>query len=146
MNTEITESIKGWVFYDADCPFCRAWVGRTHGLLARRGLHFVPLQSDWVKARLGLEDNVSFDEMKLLTAGGKIYGGADALVRLARSIWWAWPVFAFAQIPGVPRILRLIYRHVARNRHCLGGRCGLPVGDANRRPSRSITTAFFELP
>lgn len=140
----MTEPIKGWVFYDADCPFCRAWVGRAHGLLARRGFHFVPLQSDWAEARLGLKESASFDEMKLLTAAGKIYGGADALVRLARSIWWAWPLYALAQIPGARPILRVIYRHLARNRHCLGGRCQLPRKDINHR--RSITAAFYELP
>ncbi len=144
MNTEITEPIKGWVFYDADCPLCQRWAGRSHALLARRGCHLVPLQSNWATARLGLKENGSFDEMKLLTAAGRIYGGADALVRLARCIWWAWPLFALAQIPGVPAFFRFAYRRLARNRHCLGGQCKPPCKSMNDR--HGITTAFFKMP
>lgn len=144
MNTEITEHIKGWVLYDGDCAFCRQWVERTRLLLLRRGFHFVPLQAVWVRERLGHAENESLTEMKLLAPDGRILGGADAIVEMTRSIWWAWPFYALAQLPGIKPILRAVYSRIARNRHCFAGRCQLPT----QRPHnhRHLTSSFYELP
>ena len=64
--------------------------------------------------------------MKLLTEDGQIYAGADALAQIARRIWWAWPLFALAQIPGTAILLREIYQRIAANRNCIGNVCQLP--------------------
>jgi predicted DCC family thiol-disulfide oxidoreductase YuxK len=144
VNTEITETIRGWVFYDADCPFCTRWASRTDELLARHGWHLAPLQADWVWTRLTPKDGEPLLEMKLLTTDGRVFGGADAVVHLARSIWWAWPVFALAQIPGVKPILRAIYRRIAQNRCCFGGRCALPAKPVAHH--RHLTSSFYDLP
>ena len=58
-------------------------------MLVRRGLHPVPLQAAWARRRLGLADAKPLVEMKLLARDGIIYGGADALMQIARAIWWA---------------------------------------------------------
>jgi predicted DCC family thiol-disulfide oxidoreductase YuxK len=144
VNTEITETILGWVFYDADCPFCIRWAWRTDELLARHGWHLASLQADWARLLLGLKDGEPLLEMKLLTTDGRVFGGADAVVHLARSIWWAWPFFALAQLPGVKPILRAIYRRIAQNRYCFGGRCALPAKPAAHH--RHLTSSFYELP
>jgi len=143
VHTEITETIQGWVFYDADCPFCTRWAWRTDELLARHGWHLAPLQADWVRLRLDLKDDEPLLEMKLLTADGRIFGGADALVHLARSIWWMWPLFAPAQLPGVTLVLRAIYRRIAKNRFCFGRRCALPAKPVARH--RHLTSSFYDL-
>ncbi len=132
------------MFYDADCAFCTGWAGRAQDLLARRGYHLAPLQADWVRLRLGLKDDAPLLEMKLLTADGRILGGADAVVHIARSVWWARSVFVLAEIPGLKSILQIIYRWVARNRHCLGNHCRLPGPPA--RHHRHLTSSFYELP
>jgi predicted DCC family thiol-disulfide oxidoreductase YuxK len=158
VNTEKTETIQGWVFYDADCRFCRGWADRAHDLLLRHGYHLAPLQAKWVQTRLNptpgdpsVAENVSFQpplpflsEMKLLTADGRILGGADALIRLSRVIWWAWPIFIFAQIPGVKPVMRTVYRSLARNRHCLNHHCRVPIPSA--KPHRHLTSSFYEFP
>ena len=144
MNTEITETSKGWVFYDGECALCRGWVERTYAIVLRRGYHFVPLQTPFARARLGLKADELLREMKLLTARGDIFGGADALVQIARAIWWLWPFYAVAQIPGVQPLLRSLYRRLAANRHCLGNQCKLAEGCAEH--SGAITSAFYELP
>jgi predicted DCC family thiol-disulfide oxidoreductase YuxK len=91
--------------------------------LNRRGFKVVPLQSDFARARLNLSPDKLLDEMKLLTDAGQIFGGANALLQITRRIWWAWPLFALAQIPGMMSLARLIYRRIATNRHCLNGIC-----------------------
>jgi predicted DCC family thiol-disulfide oxidoreductase YuxK len=143
VNTEIKEIIRGWVFYDAHCPFCTRWACRADELLARRGWHLAPLQAEWVRLRLGLKDAEPLLEMKLLTADGRIFGGADAIIHVVRSIWWAWPLFALAQFPGITPLLRTIYRRVANNRFCFGGRCALPAKPATRH--RHLTSSFYDL-
>ncbi len=138
------ETIRGWVFYDADCPFCSSWARRTDELLARRGWHLAPLQADWVRRRLGLKDGEPLLEIKLLTSNGEVIGGADVNILLARSIWWAWPFWALAQVPGVTPVLRAIYRRIAKNRLCLGGRCAAPAKPASPR-HHHLTSSFYDL-
>ncbi len=144
MYTEMTEYIKGWVLYDGDCAFCGQWVERTRHLLLRRGFHFVPLQAAWVRERLGHAENESLTEMKLLATDGRILGGADAIVQITRMIWWTWPFYALAQLPGMKLLLRMLYRRIARNRYCFAGHCPLPAPRAQNH--RHPTSSFYELP
>ena len=200
----MTEKEKGWVFYDADCAICTGWAERLHGLLARRGLHPVPLQSAWALQKLGVpggrEDDLHAkkvgnagplhehapspqpsppmgerernaragvndsravatvhpllgeragvragenDEMKFLTRDGRIFGGADAIIQITKYIWWAWPFYLVAQIPGAKPLLRHAYRILAANRHCIAGKCR--VHAQLKKPART-TISFLELP
>lgn len=61
--------------------------------------------------------------MRLLLANGESLGGADAIIEIARQIWWGWPLFLFAHVPGARSGLRAVYRVLARNRHCFNGSC-----------------------
>jgi alginate O-acetyltransferase complex protein AlgI len=58
--------------------------------------------------------------MKVITRSGSVFGGADGLIYLAKSVPWGWPVFALAAIPGMKSVLRGAYRFVARRRGCTG--------------------------
>jgi predicted DCC family thiol-disulfide oxidoreductase YuxK len=115
----------GWIFYDGECQFCISNIRRHEKLLRKHGFEPATLQAPWVRERLGLKPDSELTEIKLLS-DGKIYGGADALLRITRRIWWAWPLFALARIPGMIFVFRAIYRRVAANRHRLGGNCKLP--------------------
>ena len=147
MNTETTETIRGWVFYDAECPFCSKWAARVHGLLSRRGYHLVSLQAPWARARLGLGQGAAIEEMKLAVGmNGPILGGADALIFLAGIIWWACPFWLLAHLPGLKPFLRSIYLRLAARRHCFGKSCPSPGGLGGKSPRGHITSAFYELP
>ena len=126
---------RGWLLYDADCGFCTRWAWRIALFVGPRGFHLAPLQAPWVRARLALSESDLLHELRVLTAGDAVYGGADALVYLARQLWWAWPVAALAWLPGMMPLSRAAYRWVARHRHRLSAACALPhsVG----RPERS---------
>ena len=109
------------MLYDGQCQLCLNAVSRFGATLRRHHFDLAPLQTPWVRQRLGLRPDQPLTEMKLLAADGRIFGGADALAQIARRIWWAWPLFAASRIPGVMFIFRAIYRRLAAKRHCIGG-------------------------
>ena len=123
----VAEPPRGWILYDADCGFCTRWAWRIALFVGPRGFHLAPLQAPWVRQRLGLLETELLHEMRVLTAQDALYGGADALVFLARQIWWARPIAALTSLPGMMFLARASYRWVSRNRHRLSAACALPA-------------------
>ena len=117
------ENERGWIFYDADCAFCRGLACRLERALWRRGFRILPLQTPGSEERLGVSSTDLFSEMYLLTSEGRRFGGADAVVEIAQRTWWAWPLAATARIPGTMPLLRRLYARVAANRACHRGSC-----------------------
>ncbi len=113
----------GWVFFDGQCAFCIAWARRFGPVLDPRGFALAPLQDPRVQALLGLPLEQLLLEMRVLTADGRQYGGADAFLYLAQQVWWAWPLCALAKLPGMRGVLRAGYRWVAARRHCVSAAC-----------------------
>ncbi len=79
----------GWIFYDGGCRRCVALARRWERAMARRSFRLAPLQADWVRARFAVSDEQLLREMRILTPDGKVFGGAEALVELSRTFWWA---------------------------------------------------------
>ena len=128
MNTEVTkltdETGIGWVLYDAECRFCVALARRWERALARRRFQLAPLQTEG--ARAGLEAGEELlREMRVVTAQGRVFGGAAAVVELARHFWWAAWLGLVAKLPLCKRALDAGYRWIAARRHCLGGACAV---------------------
>jgi len=123
--TEITDSknARGWVLFDAQCLLCMRLARHWGPLLGRHRFALVPLQTPWVREFLAKGDGELLSEMRLITSEGDVYGGADALIALARQIWWAWPVYLLARLPTVRPALHKAYAWAARRRHCLGRGC-----------------------
>jgi len=146
VNAEITDKDAngpaGWVFYDADCPLCVAGVRRIGGLFVRHGFVWEPLQGPDATARLGLSHSELLGEMKLLLAGGRVAGGADAWAELFRWVWWLRPLGWLMRLPGLHGLSHAAYRWLMRNRYCIGRMCRLRTP----QPKSHRTTAFFELP
>jgi predicted DCC family thiol-disulfide oxidoreductase YuxK len=142
VSTEITEekagSIRGWVLYDGDCQFCIGWVRRMKPVLVPRGFEFLPLQTPWVRAFFNLPEAELLGEMRVVFNGfdnrsngrdwcaGQAFGGADAIIELAKHVWRAWPLVAVAQIPFARNFLRARYRAIAAQRYCANGACAVP--------------------
>src|SRR4051794_16522003 len=99
--TEITDqrvsTSNGWVLFDSSCSFCTAFVRLFCGTLKRHGFGLAPLQTPWVREQLGLKNGEPVNQMRLLLANGEAPGGVDAIIEIARTIWWAWPLFIFAK-------------------------------------------------
>ena len=127
MNSEITDltNESGCIAFDAECSFCTKLARRFAPLLRRHGFGVVPLQTPWVMEFLARDQKELLSEMRLVTSNGRISGGADELIDIARHIWWARPLFWIAHISVVRSALRSCYRWVAQHRSCLGHSCSI---------------------
>lgn len=136
MITEISDNNEiapaGWVLYDGECAICIDGAKRFKRTLGRRGFALIPLQEPWVEERLGLVPNALLKEMHLLLPNRQVLVGADAVVHLARTFWWARPLCWVARLPGGKRLFHKIYRWIAAHRYCVAGQC------RTTRPKREV--------
>jgi predicted DCC family thiol-disulfide oxidoreductase YuxK len=121
------------VFYDADCRFCVKTARRFERVLTRRRFELVPLQIPGASAELGVPGDQLLAEMRLRSHDGTVFGGAAAVVEIARRIWWAWPLWALSRLPAAMRLMCATYRWIARRRSCTSGACEIrPRGSLHR--------------
>lgn len=137
-----TEAAQGWVFYDGECPLCLNAAARFAPLLRRHHFNLAPLQAPWVQNRFGRKPGEPLVEMKFLPSDETIFGGAEALLQIARRIWWAWLLFALSQIPGVMILFRKVYRWIADDRNCISGACSIQKPLTRHHAART----FFKMP
>ena len=114
----VRKDARGWLFFDAECGFCTRTARWIAPILRRRGMAIAPLQDPRVGPLLGMNREQLLKELRFLLSDGKQYGGADAVVAVAREIWWAYPLVWFAKLPGAMRSLHSGYRWVASQRSC----------------------------
>jgi len=114
---------RGWLFFDADCKFCTRIARWLAPILERRNLGVAPLQDPRVSALLGLAPQELLREIRFLHCDGQHTGGADAVLDVAREIWWARPVVWLAKLPGMMRVLHSGYHWVAAQRSCVAEQC-----------------------
>jgi predicted DCC family thiol-disulfide oxidoreductase YuxK len=117
--------LNGWVLYDGECAFCVRWLRLWSPVLRRRGFEIDTLQSDWTAGALGMTREEALQDIRLLTAIGGVYAGADVYLYLARKIWWAWPFGVLFSLPGFKTLIWTGYRWFAANRQCISGHCAL---------------------
>lgn len=129
---------KHKLLYDGDCRFCLAMVKRWRGVLESRGFELVSLHEDWVVGELGLPRAELLSEMRVLTSSGEILGGVDAYILIWGKIWWCWPLWLLAHIPGARCLISRIYRWVAAHRYCIAGSCSAHA----RSPGTSVGRAL----
>jgi len=114
---------KGWLFFDAECGFCIRIARWLAAVLERRGFGVAPLQDPRVGALLGMTRQDLLLELRFLLSDGAQFGGADAVVAVAREIWWARPLVWFSRLPGASPLLHEGYRWVAARRSCSASAC-----------------------
>jgi predicted DCC family thiol-disulfide oxidoreductase YuxK len=114
---------RGWLFFDAECGFCIKIARWVRPILERRGMALAPLQDPRVGALLGINGQELLREMRFMLSDGRHFGGADAIVAVAREIWWAKPLAWAAGIPVVMRSLRRGYEWIAEQRGCTCQAC-----------------------
>lgn len=127
LASEYTDSkgrhARGWLFFDAECGFCTRLARWLAPILARRGLATAPLQDPRVGALLGMPHQELFRELRFLLSDGRQYRDADAMLAIAREIWWARLLVWLAKIPGMPHLLRRGYHRLAAQRSCAASAC-----------------------
>ena len=118
---------KGWLFFDAECNFCTRLAKWIAPMLMSRGMAVAPLQDPRVGALLGMGREDLLRELRFLWSDGTQFGGADAIVAVAREIAWGRPLVWVSRIPGMMRLLHAGYRWVAERRSCVAAQCSVAV-------------------
>jgi predicted DCC family thiol-disulfide oxidoreductase YuxK len=129
----------GWILYDGECRYCIAAAKRFNRVFVRRGFSFLPLQTGWVQKQLGLKPGTPLQEMRVLTRDGRDFGGADAVIFLARQIWRSRPLALLAQLPGIQVVVDRAYRWIAAHRGCTHISAGHGVCSLRESPPSSLT-------
>lgn len=114
---------RGWLFFDAECRFCARIARRLTPILRRRGFGVAPLQDPRVGALLGMPRRELLKELRFLISDGSHCGGANAVLAVAREIWWARPLLWLSTLPGAMKFLDAGYKWVASRRGCKSERC-----------------------
>lgn len=119
---------RGWLFFDADCEFCTRiarWLARP---MRSRALAVAALQDPRVAALLGLSQEELLRAIRFVFEGGSQYSGVDALLAVARELWWARPLVWLSRIPGMMSALRTAYQWGAQHWRCSAHYC--PIDQA----------------
>ena len=114
---------RGWLFFDAECRFCTqtaAWLSRP---MKRHGLAMAPLQDPRVGALLGLSREELLRAIRFVSMDGTQCSGADALLAVARELWWARPLVWLSEVPGMLPAMRAAYRWGAQRWRCPAQQC-----------------------
>ena len=127
MNPASTNQPLGWILYDDSCGFCRRWVPFWEDALRQRGFDIAPLQADWVRAKIQMNENERLQDLRLLLADGSQICGANVYRYATKRIWWAWPVYLFSITPGLRNVFDWGYRTFAVNRFRVSSACGLDI-------------------
>ena len=140
MNSEITKVydghwLRGWLLYDGACPSCCRFAALLEKCLTRRGFDLAPLQTPWVSECLDLAEADLLTAVRLVTIDGQVYSGADAILFLARRIWWACPLLLLGTLPRSKALLRRAYAFWAARR--CRGICLRPQGGSPARVTRT---------
>jgi predicted DCC family thiol-disulfide oxidoreductase YuxK len=114
---------RGWLFYDAECTFCARCARWVAPILRRRGLGVAPLQDPRVSDLLNTPLGELMLAIRYLDERGEQFCGADAIIAIAREIWWAVPLLWFAKFPCGMRWMRSGYAWVAARRSCTAVVC-----------------------
>lgn len=111
------------VLFDGGCPMCRNTVRRLRAIDWFHRLRFADGTSPALREQFapGLTEHDVFIEMFVVEPSGRLFGGYDGFVRIARVVPLMWPLL-IGGLPGIRRLGRKIYRIVAANR-VRQGRC-----------------------
>ena len=148
-NTGVAESLEEKthaapayrVLYDGQCEICQACVSWLKTLDGKNQTICLPISADAlssVDSRLKLDECLR--QLHVVTPGGEIHVGWDAVTCLARLFPSTWLVGVVGRWFPFRSAGRLLYGFVARNRYslskCRGGACRVAKPETVRRQAR----------
>jgi len=109
---------RGWLFFDAECRFCTRIASFLRRPMRRRGLALAAMQDPRVPELLGIPPGQVKQAIHFVLTTGQRYMGADAVLAVARELWWGRPLIVISKVPGVLHAIRGLYRWTAHLRGC----------------------------
>ena len=125
MNAQNNNNSHGWVLFDGACGFCSWWIPFWKKTINRTGYDIAPLQSEWVKEKLNLQEELLNKDIVLLFSDGRKLIGADAYIFGMKTVWWSSPVGYLLGLPGPRQLTWVFYRIFNRNRFMVSSICRL---------------------
>ena len=137
-----TRSDRYVAIYDEQCEVCQAFVSWLKLLDRKQQVLALPITLEVLaSAHPDLELDACLRELHVITPGGEIRRGWDAVSALARLFPSTWLMGALGAIPPFRWVGHIGYRFVARNRYavskCRGGACRVA------RPDEVKKKTFF---
>jgi protein-S-isoprenylcysteine O-methyltransferase Ste14/predicted DCC family thiol-disulfide oxidoreductase YuxK len=119
------------VLYDGFCKFCTAGAKQLAALARPGAVELVSFQDPGVLDRFpGISHDACMQQMYLVTADGRTFGGFEAAVRaVATRPVIGWIAYGY-YLPGVRLLFDLIYALIAANRYRLMGKA-VAAGDCD---------------
>lgn len=113
---------KLYVVYDGTCNLCRGTVAKLRELRSNAELIFVPAQSlGEVDFQVpGIEQSKEsdlYEKMHVADEQGRLYAGADGVIRILRTIRGFRLLAAIYRFPGMSRAGDFVYRYIAKRRY-----------------------------
>ena len=132
------------IIYDGECRFCQWSLRRIRRMDRREQFEYLPRQADGVDARFPILAQSDFNTgLRLITNGGIVHVGADAVYEIYRQLPPYHLVAWSYRIPVLHQLFKAGYGLIARNRHrfgraeCNTSICDVPVGA--RAPASSTS-------
>jgi len=115
---------KHVIIFDGTCSFCRVQIDRIQRRDKFNKFEYVPRQTPDLEIRFPrLNDSDFKTGMRLVSAEGQFYVGADAVYQIVQQLP-GWRRIAWLyRIPGIHGLARWIYSCVASRRQSLGTTC-----------------------
>jgi predicted DCC family thiol-disulfide oxidoreductase YuxK len=129
------------VLFDGGCPVCRRTVRTLRRLDWLGRLRFADATNPDNRERIapGLTEAAAMQQMNVVDADGRRYGGYDAQLRIAREVPLLWPFRLIGHLPGVRGAGMALYRYIAANRQ-RHGQCSDELCSPPYRPSKKPGT------
>jgi len=127
------------VLFDGGCPICRRTVRQLRRLDWLQQLQFADATNEPVRKQV--TPSLSLDEamrqMNVVDGRGRLSGGYDAQLRIARRVPLLLPFGVLGGLPGIRQVGSAVYRYIAANRQRQGECSDDLCSPAFRRNTRS---------
>jgi len=106
------------VLFDGGCPICRRTVRTLQRLDWLEQLQFADATDDEIRRRVAptLTLDEAMRQMNVVDGSGRLSGGFDAQLRIARRVPALWLFGVLGALPGVRQIGSAVYRYIAAHR------------------------------
>jgi len=106
------------VLFDGGCPICRRTIRTLQRLDWLEQLQFADATDDEIRRRVApaLTLDEAMRQMNVVDGSGRLSGGFDAQLRIARRVPALWLLGVLGALPGVRQIGSAVYRYIAAHR------------------------------